>query len=131
MIRIRSIRARIALLTGGLITLIFLGLGIFLYVSLNTQLQRAINDNLAFSAEQLLVLVEYENGQWRFDIGDLAVANVSDDVVRLVSPSGVLLDDRSEYQVPIPAQTLRGDGGLFTVRYADAGDEAAESAKQR
>jgi heavy metal sensor kinase len=115
-----TIRIQIALLTGGLLLLILTGFSVYLYLSFSTQLHQALDDSLRNSAEKLLVIVDSEGGRLRFDEGDLQAANLSyerDDVIRLVSPAGELLDDWGEEQVPITPETL--GGGVYTVRYQD------------
>lgn len=123
---LRSIRGRIALLTGGITALIFAGLGIFLYASLETQLQQALDEALQVSAAQLLAIVEYEDGQWRFDEGDTDTGEGVDDVSRIVSPTGIILDDRSHEYALLPPASLSGSGGLFSVPMRDDDEDEDE-----
>lgn len=127
MLVVRTIRFQIALLTGGLLLLLLVGFGLFLYASFRAQLYRTLDDSLRLNAEQMLASLENEDGQPRLERGGYASFGLSneDDLARLVSPSGAILGERSSRTVPIPTLSIRDGGGLFTVPYIDREDGEA------
>lgn len=128
---LRGIRGRITLLISSLMLLVLLGFGFYLYISLSTQLMRSLDDSLRLSAEQSLPTLEHENNHLIFGRGDVSSVSFGeqDDLLRLLSPTGVLLDARGAVQsVPIPAGSLMGNGGFFTVGYT--GQQSQEGQEQ-
>jgi len=118
---LKGIRGRITLLISSLMTLVLLGFGLYLYISLSTQLFRAMDDGLRLGAEQILTALEHENDYLVFGRGDVSSISFveQDDLLRLLSPAGILLDTRGAGDdVPVPAASLVGGGGFFTVSYA-------------
>lgn len=113
----KTLRVRIALLAAGLMLGTMIVFGGFLYVSLRFELLRTVDSGLHLSADQLIATIENENGRLVFARGDVTGAQLSseDDLVRLVTPDGAILDQRGQADIPVLPQTLVGDGGVFTL----------------
>jgi len=118
----KTIRFRIALLISSLMLIVLIGFGVFIYVSLSTQLLKSLDAGLRLSAGQLLPTLENEDGDLVFGRGDvLAVGAVEqDDLLRLLTVTGEILDVRGQIDdVPIPPASITDDGGFYTTAYAD------------
>lgn len=104
----RTIRTRIALLIGGLILVVLVSFSLFLYLNLQAQLIRVIDQGLRLNALQIAATVENEDGHYRLAKGDAAAQLVGndDDLVRLISPSAQLLDQWGSMDLPISPQHL-------------------------
>lgn len=127
----RTIRFRIALLISGLMFLVLSGFGVYIYVSLSTQLLGTLDDSLRLSAEQILPTLENENGRLVFGHNDNQAVSLlkQDDLLRLVTPTGEVLAARGPAgHVPIPAASITGGGGLFAVTYP--GTKSAQGQRQ-
>lgn len=112
-----TIRLRIALLMGGLFLLLLAGFSLFLYLSLSTQLYRALDNGLQSSAAHYQAMIEQEDGPLHFDQVDLHLFNASsqqDPVLRLLSPTGDLLDDQGMQQIPVTLAMLHD--GFSTIQ---------------
>lgn len=89
----KTIRAKIAWLTGILSLVVVIGYGSVLYFSLRSQLYRTVDIQLSARAEALSAAVDRTDGQLRFAFTDGAPPTRQDELVALlVSPSGSLLD---------------------------------------
>lgn len=114
----RTIRFRIALLISGLMLIVLVGFGVFIYASLSTQLFNSLDASLRLSAEQILPTMENENGHLVFGRGDIQSVNVidQDELLRLVTPQGEIIDARGlSNTITIPAASISGGGGFFTI----------------
>lgn len=117
-----TIRFRIALLISGLMLIVLIGFGVFIYASLSTQLLKSLDAGLRLSAGQILPTLENENGHLVFGRGDvLAVGAVEqDDFLRLLTSAGEILDVRGQIDsAPVPPASITGDGGFYTITYPD------------
>ncbi|NOZ49135.1 MAG: heavy metal sensor histidine kinase [Chloroflexi bacterium] len=116
----RTIRFRMALLISALMLIVLIGFGVFIYASLSTQLFSSLDANLILNAEQILPILENENGHLVFGRGDvIAIPSIEqDDLFRLVAPTGQILDSRGQNNdLPIPSASIIGNGGFFTITY--------------
>lgn len=123
-----TIRARIALLLASLMLVLLVGLGVYLYFSLQTQLHSAMDRQLAFSAHRLLnTLDELETFTYcSFDPTSNQTRAIfdSEDLARMVTSMGAPLDTRGEEGVAVPTASLNARSGWYTVRFYEETIEA-------
>ncbi|GIV68238.1 cell wall metabolism sensor histidine kinase WalK [Caldilinea sp.] len=119
---IKTLRLRMALLTGALAAAVTLLFGAYLYFTLRIQLLNALDDALRASATQFMGMLEQEDGRLGFAQGDLVAQRSTprEDVIRLVAPDGRILDQIGAVDAPVLASTLQPEGGVYT--YVVAGD---------
>lgn len=108
---IRTLRARIALLAGGLMMVAFVVLGLYLFFSLRFQLLRSLDDNLRLSAEQLLPTIEREDNRFVFAQGDFSGQSLrqQEDVIRLLSPDGQIWAQQGSIAIPSSLSMLQSE----------------------
>lgn len=121
-----NLRMRIALLLGGLLLFILTGFGLFLYFRLSAELHQALDARLQTSVERWLTLVEQVGGRVYFDRADfsLPLTGEPEDVVRLVSPAGQLLDAHGDDQIPLLPTMLQSGYLTFDYRHTETGEDA-------
>ena len=108
---IKTLRARIALMAGALMTVAFVGLGLYLFFSLRFQLLRSLDDNLRLSAEQLLPMIEREDNRFVFARGDFSGQQLrqQEDAIRLLSPDGQIWAQQGSIAIPPSLSMLQSE----------------------
>jgi heavy metal sensor kinase len=116
----KTIRAKISLLTGGLSLAILFGFSVFLYSSLRIQLYQSVDNDLRVHAERLISSIENENGQLRFNREDRLTSNLGvEDIVRIVSTSGTVLDSLGDEFVPLTSFPEKDENRFVTLRFIE------------
>jgi heavy metal sensor kinase len=121
---LKTIRAKIGLLTGVFSLVILLGFGFYLYFSLRLQLYQSIDERLQSRLEQLLSAVEIEDRGLVFDPEASAIILPDDDTARLVSLSGAVLEQRGDEGIPLISPSEVDEKGFLTIRMIDEVDHA-------
>ncbi len=125
----KSLRARIALLIGLLLLAVLAAFSAFLYLTLRLQMAQALDDSLRLSAGQIAATVENESGYYRLgtDDGDARPLDRETDLVRLLGPSGEVLDQRGLLVAPAQTDTSRfatSEGAAMTYQMPESDQDA-------
>jgi heavy metal sensor kinase len=128
-VRPKTIRAKVALLTGAVSLLVVLGFGLFLYFSLRIQLLRSVDETLELRAQQLIAAVLTGDGQPRFDRTALAsLEAVREDSATLVSAEGEPIDQLNQEPLPVLAVSFEEGARFQTARFSE--NEASGETEQ-
>ncbi|HLE74289.1 MAG TPA: ATP-binding protein [Anaerolineales bacterium] len=126
--RPKTIRSKIAWMTGAQSLVVALGFGLFLYSGLRYQLFRSADENLLVWAQQLANAIESQNGELGFERAAISAMRFpTDNTAYLVSSEGVILDGINPEHAPVLAAA--GDSGIrfHTTHFSDLEDpEEAE-----
>jgi heavy metal sensor kinase len=90
-------------------------MGFFLYSSLRSQLYQSVDDGLRIRADQLLGVIDDESKRPRFDSDETPTLNLREDMARLVSPSGTVLDSLGNDSIPLVSSTIGNDESRFVT----------------
>lgn len=114
---IKTLRAHIALLAGGLMAVAFIILGFYLFFSLRFQLLRSLDDSLRLSAEQLLPTIEKEDNHFVFAQSDFASQPLRqhEGSIRLLSPDGQIWAQQGSLEIPLLSALQQEAQGVFTI----------------
>jgi heavy metal sensor kinase len=130
----RTIRMRFASLIAGLMLLVLLIFNVFLYHNLKWHLQKALDGELLASASHLVTTIEYNEKANTYVFNQGHVKNLpqvgDEDLVRLVLPSGHVVDSRGEETVPVPPESFQGQGNFayYTIPFPEERDEVLDAA---
>ena len=101
--RLKTLRVRFALWTGGLLLIVMVLFGTFVYISMWQGLSSSIDDSLRLSASQAIAAVNIENGQINFT-DSLPESSATVDLqergltIRILSTDGKVLQSVGPYR---------------------------------
>ena len=109
---LKTLRVRFALWVAGLLLLVFVAFGVFVYVSLGQGLAASVDTSLQVSASQAIAAVNIENGQINFTDSlpeTSAITGLRDRglTIRILSADGQTLSSLGPYRsLPVSGESL-------------------------
>ena len=109
--RLNTLRVRFALWVSGLVALVLIAFGAFMYARLSQGLYSSIDDSLSLSAAQAIAAVNIENGAINFtdSIPEETTADLSARglTIRVLDPSGQVVQAVGPYRgLPVDVTSL-------------------------
>jgi heavy metal sensor kinase len=100
--RFKTLRIRFALWTAGLMFLVLVLFGVFVYFSMKQGLAKSIDDSLILSTSQAIAAVNIENGQINFSdsLPESSTGNLQERgvTIRILSSKGIILQSVGPYR---------------------------------